>query len=128
MHILGKLPSRKTSVELLARNKCPEQRMRTSVIDAMVEVQSLDKPEQIRNCSHLADRFFSLIFEKYGDSDDTRLIFDRYDIPSSLKQATHLKREGQQDLINFRIIPSTLITKVTIKSSFPILKQRMSWQ
>ena len=67
--------------------------MKVSVIDAMAEVQSLDKPEQIRNCSHLADHFVSRIFEKNGDSDEIRLIFDRYDIPASLKQATRLKRD-----------------------------------
>ena len=33
-----------------------EQKMRVSVVDAMAEVQSLDKPEWIRNCSHLACR------------------------------------------------------------------------
>ena len=38
--------------------------MRVSVIDAMAEIQSLDKLEQIRNYSHLADHFISLIFEK----------------------------------------------------------------
>ena len=67
-----------------------------SVVDAMAEVQSLDKPERIRNCSHLADHFISLIFEKYGGSDDTRLIFDR-------------------SIIYYRIMPSMLITKVTMK-------------
>ena len=129
MHILEKLPSSTNECRIVGQEEeCPEQRMRVSVIDAMAEVQSLDKPEQIRNCSHLADHFICRIFEKYEDSDEIRLIFDRSDIPASLKQATRLKRQGQQDLINFRIIPSTLITKVTIKSSFPILKQRMSWQ
>ena len=57
----------------------------------------------------------SRIFEKYGDSDEIRLIFDRYDIPASLKQVTRLKRQGQLDLIYYRITPSTLITKVTMK-------------
>ena len=91
--------------------------MGVSVINAMAEVQAPDKPEQICNCSHLAGRFISLISEKYGDTDETRLIFDRYDIPSSLKQTTHLKTQGQQNLIYYRIIPSTqsLITQVTMK-------------
>ena len=84
--------------------------MMVSVIDAMAEIQSLDKPEQIRNCLHLGDHFISHICEKYGDSDKILLIFDRYDVPTSLKQATRLKRQGQQDLIYYRIPPSTLIT------------------
>ena len=89
--------------------------MRVSVIEEMAEVQSLDKPEQIHNYSHLADHFICRICEKYEDSDEIRLIFDRYDIPTSLKQATRQKRQGQQDVIYYRITPSTLITKVTMK-------------
>ena len=89
--------------------------MRVSVIEEMAEVQSLDKPEQIQNYSHLADHFICRICEKYEDSDEIRLIFDRYDIPTSLKQATRQKRQGQQDVIYYRITPSTLITKVTMK-------------
>ena len=89
--------------------------MRVSVIEEMAEVQSLDKPEQIHNYSHLADHFICRICEKYEDSDEIRLIFDRYDIPASLKQAARQKRQGQQDVIYYRITPSTLITKVTMK-------------
>ena len=92
-----------SSVELLARKKSlpSNERKRLSAvhrprpIDAMAEVQSLDKPQQIRNCLHLADHFICRIFEKYGDSDEIRLIFDKYDIPASLTQATFLKRQGQ---------------------------------
>ena len=98
MHILEKLPTSTNECRIVGQEEeCPEQRMK------------------VRNCSHLADHFVSRIFEKYGDSDEIRLIFDRYDIPASLKQATRLKRQGQQDLIYYRITPSTLITKVTMK-------------
>ena len=116
MHILEKLPSSTNECRIVGQEEeCPEQRMRVSVIDAMAEVQSLDKPEQIRNCSHLADHFICRIFEKYEDSDEIRLIFDRSDIPASLKHATRPKRQGQQDLIYYLITPSTLITKVTMR-------------
>jgi len=90
--------------------------MRVSVIaDTMAEVQSLDKHKQIRKCLHLADHFICRTFEKYGESDEIRPTFDRYDIPASLKQATCLKRQRQQGLIYYRITSSTLITKVAIK-------------
>ena len=81
----------------------------------MAEVQSLDKPEWIRSCSHLADHFTCRIFEKYGDSDEIRLIFDRYDLPSSLKEATRRKRQGNQHSVYYRITSSTHIAKVTMK-------------
>ena len=93
MQILEKLPSSTNECRNVGQEEeCPEQRMKVSVTDAMAEVQSLDKSEQIRNCSHRADRFVSRIFEKYGDSDEIRLIFDMYDNPASLKQATRLMK------------------------------------
>ena len=75
MQILEKLPSSTNECRIVDQEEeCPEQRMKVSVTDSMAEVQSLDKSEQIRNCSHRADHFDSRIFEKYGDSDEIRLI------------------------------------------------------
>lgn len=116
MPILEKLPStRECSVVGQEEQRSEQQRLRVSIVDAMAEVQSLDKPDWIRNCSQLAHHFTDRIFEKYGGNDEIRLIFDRYDIPASLKEATRQKRTGQQDLIYYRITPSTLIAKVTMK-------------
>ena len=48
MHILEKLPSSTSECRIVGQEEeCPELRMRVSIIDAMAEVQSLDKPEQI---------------------------------------------------------------------------------
>ena len=56
MHILEKLPSSTNEFRIVGQEEeWPKQRMKVSVIDAMAEVQSFDKLEQIRNCSHLAD-------------------------------------------------------------------------
>ena len=90
--------------------------MRVSVVDAMAEVQSLDKPEWIRNCSHLADRFTSRIFEKYSDSEkELCLVYDRY-LPSSLKGGTRIKRQEGQTPVYYRITALTHIAKVPMKS------------
>ena len=116
MHILEKLPnSPEERITAAPESEDHEEGMSVSIIDAMVEVQSLDKPEWIKNCSHLADNFTCRIFEKYGYSDEIRLIFDRYDLPSSLKEATRLKRQGNQDKIYYRITSTTHIAKVTMK-------------
>lgn len=50
---------------------------KASIIDAMAEVQGLEKPDWIKNCSHLACCFTAQIFQKCSDSDEMRLIFDR---------------------------------------------------
>jgi len=36
-------------------------------------------------CSHLANHFLSRIQEKYNDVNKERIIFDRHDVPHSLK-------------------------------------------
>ena len=46
----------------------------------MAKVQSLDKPKSLRGCFDVPDHFAYRIFEKYDDSDEVRLIFDRYDL------------------------------------------------
>ena len=98
-----------------------EQQMRVSVVDAMSEVQSLDKPEWIRNCSHLADRFTSRIFEKYSGSEELCLAYDRYP-PSSLKGGTRIKR---QTPVYYRITALTHIAKVPMKSLLLHIKTKM---
>ena len=65
-----------------------EVQMRVSVVDAMVEVQCLEKPEWIKNCSHWEDHFTNRIFKTFGKNEELRLVFDRDNIPFSLKERT----------------------------------------
>ena len=44
-----------------------------------------------------------------------RLVFDRYDLPSSLKTATRAQRQGTTDPVYYRITDSTQIAKVNMK-------------
>ena len=50
---------------------------KVSIVDAMAEVQALDKPDWIKSCSQLAEHFTMYVFENYNDCDELRLIFDR---------------------------------------------------
>ena len=50
---------------------------KVSIVDAMAEVQALDKPDWIKSCSQLAEHFTMYVFEEYNDCDELRLIFDR---------------------------------------------------
>ena len=52
-------------------------KMKVSIVDGMAEVQALDKPSWVKNCSQLAEHFSTRIFDKYGGSDEVQLIFDR---------------------------------------------------
>lgn len=121
--ILEKLPS--SSFEQ-RRNTitCCESPSLVSVIDGMVELQSLDKPAAVKSCANLADHFIARIEEKYGSADEMRLMFDRYDI-LSLKEATRVKRLGWQDPIYNRVTNTTRIAKVPMKKLLSHSKSKM---
>ena len=68
----------------------PVVRNKVVVVDGMAELQSLDKPAAITNCAHLAEHFAEQFLHKYRDSDELHLVFDRYDVPLSLKSATRV--------------------------------------
>ena len=116
--ILEKVPgerNRQNNEENDARTENVTTQMRVTIIDGMAELQSLDKPDWIKNCSQLADHFNNRIDQKHGQSSEVRLIFDRYDLPMSLKAATRVKRQGGQDPVYYRITGSTHIAKVPLK-------------
>ena len=50
---------------------------KVSIVDAVAEVQALDKPDWIKSCSQLAEHFIMYVFQKDNDCDELRLIFDR---------------------------------------------------
>jgi len=64
--------------------------MTVAIIDGMAELQSLGKPHWVSSCEKLAKHFNDCLFHKYHESDEVRLVFDRYDLPSSLKTATSI--------------------------------------
>ena len=58
------------------------------IVDGMVELQSLYKPAAITTCAHLAEHFTEHPLQKHCCSEEIRLVFDRYDVPRSLKSGT----------------------------------------
>ena len=100
-------------------------RVRVDIVDGMAEVQSLKKTDNVRNCLDLADHFIVKLFEKYSECDELRLIFDRYDIPLSLKMATRTRRQGQQPAIAYRISDSTNISNATMKKLLSHVNTKM---
>ena len=91
------------------------QRKRVDIVDGMAEVQILDKPKEIQNCSDLADHFATKILHKYSSSDELHLVFDRYDISLSLKMATRVKRQGGHHPVSYHITDTTNIAKLPMK-------------
>jgi len=89
--------------------------MKVAVLDGMAELQSLDKPDWIKNCSQLPDHFSSRVYQKHTNSDELQLLFDRYDLSLSLKAATREIRQGSQDPVDYKITDTIQIARVPIK-------------
>ena len=88
MHILDKQNAE------LSTSSISSSDIKVAIVDGMSEVQSLDKPAWIKTCKSLAEHFIARLFVKYNNTQQNRLIFDRFDVLSSLKFATRSKRQG----------------------------------
>lgn len=60
-----------------AVNQSTEVQMRVALVDAISEVQCLNKPEWIKQCLHLTDHFASCISETFHKNKEIRLNFSR---------------------------------------------------
>ena len=85
------------------------EQMEVAIVDAMADLQSIKKPDEIKTCAHLTDHFLAHVFKKYSDTDEVRVIFDRYDVPSSLKMAIRARRQGGQHPVAYHITDTTNI-------------------
>ena len=59
-----------------------------TIIDGMTIVQAMGKPSFIRTGKDLADHFVGVGEQKSIGFDEAHVIFDRYDVPNSLKERT----------------------------------------
>ncbi len=122
MNILEKLNDNRNNRRVASLN---EDQVQVEIIDGMAEVQSLDKPEWIKNCAQLAEHFSNRVLQTYTESNEVRLIFDRYDLPFSLKAATRVRRQGGQAPVYYHITDTTHIAKVPLKRLLSHTKTKM---
>ena len=87
---------------------------RVAIVDAMADLQTLDKPEWIQTCLDLANHFIERHWRKYGEYDEVHLVFDRYDIGESMKASTRERRLGGRKAIAYHITDSTSIGKLSM--------------
>ena len=114
MSILEKLNDNRNNRRVAGPN---EDQMKVAIVDGMAEVQSLHKPEWIRNCAQLAEHFSNRVMQTHTGSNEVRLIFDRYDLPFSLKAATRVNH----------ITDTTHIAKVPVKRLLSHAKTKMEF-
>ena len=118
----GDQPAETANTQVAGVDVQGRYRVRADIVDGMAEVQCLKKTDDVKN---LPDHFIVKLFEKYSECDELRLIFDRYDIPLSLKMATRTRRQGQQPAIAYRISDSTNISNATMKKLLSHVNTKM---
>ena len=65
------------------------------------------------------------LLQKCSESDESHVVFDRYDVELSLKSATRIQRQGGQDPVYYRITESTHMGKVPMKKLLTHNKAKM---
>ena len=88
---------------------------RIAVVDAMVIVQSLDKPKSIKTCKDLSDHFCRKVTRLFNRYEQVHLVFDRYDVERSLKTGTRARRHGSKQVIAYHMTDSSRIENVSMK-------------
>ena len=83
------------------------------IIDAMAVVQAMGKPPWVRNGRDLASHFTEVIDSKSEGATEVHVVFDRYDIPNSLKEGTRQKRTGTSRAVVYKITVDAVIDKIT---------------
>ena len=84
---------------------------RIAIVDAMVIVQTLDKPKSIKTCKDLSDHFCRKVTCLFNRYEQVHLVFDRYmyDVERSLKTGTRTRRLGSKQVIAYHVTDSSRI-------------------
>ena len=85
------------------------------IIDAMAVAQAMGKPPWVRNGRDLASHFIEVIDSKSEGATEVHVVFDCYDIPTSLKEGTRQKRTGTRRAVVYKITVDAVIDKITMK-------------
>ena len=120
MSILEELPKQTVTADDLQPEStitdgCPLQSRKVSVIDGMAVVQAMGKPAWITTCAKWADHFNTTLDLKTKDCHEIHLVFDRYNVSSSLKEATRERRQGGKPSTAYHIEDNTPIGKISVK-------------
>ena len=81
----------------------------------MVHVQSMRKDSTIKTGKNFADAFINRVDKLFSNSNDGRLIFDRY-LEGSLKGQTRRKRTKGCNPIKYKVSDTMDIKNISIKS------------
>ena len=112
MTILERLPDQQ---QLVVAQEEQTQHGRVTIIDAMAVVQSMGKPTWVKTGYDLANHFLHVLDCKSQGFHEVHIVFDRYDIPNSLKERTRNLRLGDHRSLAYNTSDEPIIEKVTLK-------------
>lgn len=120
MAILEELPNQKKPDDDLQPQEVtdvgvPMLPKKVTVIDGMSVVQAMGKPPWVKTCAQWADHFIAMLDSKCSEYDEVHLVFDRYDLPTSLKEATRERRQGGKPATAYHVEDNTPVGKVSAK-------------
>ena len=72
----------------------------------------MGKPPIIKTCAQWADSFRGTLDNKAKDYDEIHLVFDRYDLPTSQKEATRDRRQGSRPATAYHVKDKTPVGKI----------------
>ncbi|KAJ8401582.1 hypothetical protein AAFF_G00378990 [Aldrovandia affinis] len=75
----------------------------------------MGKPPWIKTCAQWADHFTATLDSKTKVYSEIHLVFDRYDLPSSLKEATWERCQGGKPPTTYHVEDNTPVGKVSAK-------------
>ena len=75
----------------------------------------LGKPTWVRTGRDLANHLLEIIDNRSKEFDKVHVIFDRYDLPNSLKESTRQFRQGSNRPMVYQISDEAVIEKITLK-------------
>ena len=76
----------------------------------------MGKPVSVKSCEHLAQYFIKNLNCKVENYDEIHLVFDHYDIKTSLKTKTHQQHQVGRVPVAFQVTDTTHIAHVPFKT------------
>jgi len=81
----------------------------------MAVVQAMGKPPWVKTCVQWTGYFTATLDSKRSDYDEVHLDLDRYDLPTSLKEATRHRRQGEKPETAYHVTGNTPLSKMSAK-------------
>ena len=88
---------------------------RVFIVDGMAVMQEMGKPANIINAANLCEHFLKIVEQRAIHFNEIHIIFDRYDLPISLKQHVRDVRTSKKTSLAYCISHDTNIEKIPLQ-------------